>query len=246
MNYFIGLLILFVIIFVMSIIVYRSNKKQEESNLMLIFIIFAVDLIIILPTTLYILIRVFSNYLWPDINNTLVYYGTITGSSLTGFITAVGLFFTLNQNANELQKQRAFDEKARKEEKVNFEKQYNILIINEKLKLYEELFMLRLEIQKFISKIEPKDSYNTHSSFLENLFGLVDKLEFLGGQLSSNNLYSRYKIIISKFYQFKKLYDSNKKIEERVRVHQLLCKLLVEFSDELLQESRKESEKKFK
>ncbi len=151
-----------IILIICSIWIYSRKKNKEESNLMLIFTILAVDLIIILPTTINILVRAFSNNLLPDINNTLVYYGTIIGACLTGFITAVGLFFTLNQNAEQLANQRKFDKDAMKEQKELFDKEYNLKLINQKLDTYKEIYLV---IEDIINKL-----VNINHNFIENKY----------------------------------------------------------------------------
>lgn len=215
-----------------------------KKELFLIGIV-ACILIVAIPVSLFGTVYFFTGNYYPNIDNTFIFFATIIGACFSGFITAIGLYLTLKQNSKELQKQREFDKKGRDEEKDNFKKQYNILIINEKLKLYETLFKLRIKISETMGGIDPGSSYNTYYSQLKQLFELADEFEFIGSQLFNKELYQTYKNISTEFYEFKKLYsegDGN----QRKKIFTSLNTNLVKLSDDILKESRKESEKKFK
>ncbi len=72
-----------------------------------------------------------------SIDNWLLYYGTISGALVRGFITAVGLFFTFKINAKQLKEQRKIDNDRWESSNRQFNQQMKIQIINEKINDYK-------------------------------------------------------------------------------------------------------------
>lgn len=91
-----------------------NNRKNYS-----IYMIVLALLVILLPICVFILVNTFGGSEFVKKGELLSYYGTIIGACFTGYITALGLFYTLKQNADTFNDQRDIDKDNREEEKIN-------------------------------------------------------------------------------------------------------------------------------
>jgi|GEM_PF-2625004 len=175
-----------------------NNNKHEKVTTKLEIVLFVMLFIFLATVAFLIGIAVKSNE-WKDpitIDNWLIYYGTISGSLIGGFITATGLFFTLKQNSKTILEQRKFDRDAMKKQNEQFEKDYNLRLINQKLNTYKEIFLLVEEVINKAVSINHKvvldehlDEWNAmtkrkgirynHIKDIEELYELSNKFNFM-------------------------------------------------------------------
>ncbi|WP_160686876.1 hypothetical protein [Clostridium sp. C2-6-12] len=91
-----------------------SNRKNYS-----VYMIFFIFLVLLIPILIFGLVNTFGGSEFAKKGELLSYYGTIIGACFTGYITALGLFYTLKQNAETFNDQRNIDKGNREEEKIN-------------------------------------------------------------------------------------------------------------------------------
>lgn len=129
-----------------------NNNLNEEKPKKWIFIVVTI-VAILLPFTIFgavYCVNISKMPIFYDKKDVLVYYGSIFGSCFTGFITAGGLYYTLNQNYKSITKQRQFDTEVMEKHETQFNKDYNLRLINQKLDTYKEIYLV---IEEIINKV---------------------------------------------------------------------------------------------
>lgn len=103
----------------------------------------------------------------------LMYYGTIIGACFTGIITAGGLYLTFKENHEELIEQRNFDLDIFNAQKAQFDTEYNLKLINQKLERYKEIYLcienIINTIDKIINKIPTKEELERKSEVCDDV-----------------------------------------------------------------------------
>lgn len=232
------------------------STKQKNINTVIMFAL--IFMVILLPIIIYVVVNTLGGSGAFLKDNILLFYASIGGACFTGYITAVGLYFTLQKNSESLAEQRLIDKKVRQYEdakfkkeqeiqKIRFDKQYNIQTINDKLNVYKELFNLRTDISTAIGILQQHVQFGrtnrirNYNEFLK----LAGTFEFLGSQVSNEELYSKYEGIVNNCYELKEKIDTPMVTEEQVNLVNKINELLIYFSDLLIIESKNLSKQKY-
>lgn len=232
------------------------NKNKKNINTIIMFVL--IFMVILLPIIIYVTVNNLGGSGSFGKDNILLYYASIGGACFTGYITAVGLYFTLQKNSESLAEQRQIDAETRQLEdtkfkaeqeiqKSRFDKQYNIQIINDKLNVYKELFNLRTEIATVISSLKQYAQFGHSISKYryDEFFKIAGTFQFLGSQVSNEELYSKYEEIVNNCYELKDKIDTTTVTKEQVDLVNKINELLIDFSDSLIIESKNLSKQKY-
>ncbi len=137
-----------------------------------------------------------------DKKDVLAYYGSIIGACFTGFITAGGLYYTLKQNSETFNRQREIDKKAMNKQIQQFNKDYNLKLINQKLDKYKEIYLLNEQIINKVNCIHSKldiEGYlkenSSISSDINSIFTIHNELTFMIIFITETDLINYYNLI---------------------------------------------------
>lgn len=186
----------------------------------------------------------------------LQFYGSIGGALLGGSVTVGGLYFTLRQNSKDLETQRNIDSNARIEDKERFEKEYRIKIINDKLNIYKELYLvlkkMNLELFKIVENFK-NDTYKLASNKIHEdildyrdmnsqyifLSSLIDEEQIINKNKDIQNICNELINIEIEIDDIRKkgYIDSGKRFDDIKKKLEEFCRDLNKHGEELIEAS---------
>jgi len=229
------------------------NKKNVGKKLFTLVGIFAIALpFIIFVVVYYININKFPIFI--DKKDILVYYGSIIGGCFTGFITAGGLYYTFKQSSASLFEQRKFDIDSMEKQESQFNKDYNITLINQKLERYKDIFLLieqiinkAVDINHKVALNENVYVFNTlrnrrvfhenHIKDIEKLYELSNKYNFMSIFITEKTIIDlskeAFELLKSVITKKNNVENSKMTFEDYVNYYDEVREKYVEVSNEL-------------
>lgn len=184
-----------------------KDKKKEilNRNEMLIISVLVVFLIFI-PFIIGYIVKAHEWEKPISIDNWLLYYATIGGALIGGFITTVGLYITINQTRKIQIKNEEFNSK-----------QLKIITINDQIneyKILKDSWDKFYDSLKFIEKnYNIKDIYKYNTELIQKIDDIIMQLICMEDKTTANNIES----LVSNLKEyFKELQDNNNEHKKNI------------------------------
>lgn len=131
----------------------RKNKKKDKNDILLESMLFLFAVLILLGICILLFFKKYDTENKLNIVNYLEYIGSFGGAILSSGVSFIILSLTIIFQRRDIEKQRQIDKNTREEERKQFEKDYNIKIINDKLDNYKNIYLKCINIIQATSSI---------------------------------------------------------------------------------------------